>query len=87
MTRHLLLEISGMHCGSCEKLISEELKDLPGVGAVKISAVNGSGDVEITDEVSEEQVIEAIKIAGYQATVTKKFKPQKNQNLMNWISL
>ncbi|MDP2708865.1 MAG: heavy metal translocating P-type ATPase [bacterium] len=66
----LQLNISGMHCASCEKIISMELSDLPGVSNVKINWSKGEGELDLDMEKNSEQdILEAIKKAGYGAEV------------------
>lgn len=57
--------VSGMHCASCEMLINEEVGGLPGVLSVKTNAKEGI--CRVTGDVTDEAVIAAIKIAGYDA--------------------
>lgn len=65
MTRQLDLSITGMHCASCEQLISEEVRELPGIGSVSISYPLGKGQVEIDDAVVKpDQIFAAVRKAG-----------------------
>lgn len=54
-----------MHCASCETLINEEVGGLPGVLSVTTSATEGI--CKVTGEVADDDVITAIKVAGYDA--------------------
>ncbi len=66
------LNVQGMHCESCETLIKEELKELPGVIEVQISSKDGQGTVETnTNSVTESDIQQAIKRAGYESTITE----------------
>lgn len=70
MNKVLSLTIPGMHCQSCEQLITSEIEELPGVSNIRISQPEGRGEVTIDDEqVSTSSVIAAVKAAGYEATV------------------
>ncbi len=70
MTKSLELSIAGMHCQSCEVLISSEIEELPGVSDIVISQTNGKGTVMIDDmQVSPGSIIAAVKKAGYDATL------------------
>ena len=62
-----LFRVTGMHCASCETLINEEVKDLPGVTDVVTSAQDGTCHVSMSEDVSDESIIAAIKNAGYEA--------------------
>ncbi len=57
--------VSGMHCASCETLINEEVGGLPGVQRVETDVKEGV--CRVTGDVSDEAVIAAIKVAGYEA--------------------
>lgn len=75
MTKTLELSIPGMHCSSCEKLIGSELEDLPGVKSFDISEPNKSGIITYDDTiVGPEQIIAAVKEAGYDAEVAHEMK-------------
>lgn len=66
MKKHLELKITGMHCASCEKIISMELGDLPGIENIKINSAAGSGELDLDlDKNQEQEIIEAVKKAGY----------------------
>ncbi|MFA6422064.1 MAG: sulfite exporter TauE/SafE family protein [Candidatus Buchananbacteria bacterium] len=61
------ISVSGMHCKSCELLIEDGLKKLPGV--TKVRANQNRGTVEIYHHgsgPSSEQINSAIKNAGYE---------------------
>ncbi|HCC22896.1 TPA: heavy metal translocating P-type ATPase [Candidatus Falkowbacteria bacterium] len=58
-----------MHCASCEKIIELELAEVPGVMSSKIDSISGLGEVEAEENVSVEQVVKAVKKAGYGAEV------------------
>ncbi len=66
------LNVQGMHCQSCEILVTEELKELLGVTAVQISAKDGQGILKTTsNSVTVSDIVQAIKRAGYESTVTE----------------
>jgi Cu+-exporting ATPase len=69
MPDKIQLKIDGMHCESCEKIISGELSEIAGVSNIKISALNGSGELELLSDISNETIIQTITKAGYQVTV------------------
>lgn len=64
MKKEISLKIAGMHCASCEKIISEELKELPGILEVKIDSAHGRGMITANESVSGDQIVDAIKKAG-----------------------
>ncbi len=62
------LKTTGMHCGSCSKLIEMEVGDLDGVAAVKADHEVGSTHVEFDSaKVSVDDIVQAIRKAGYDA--------------------
>ncbi len=70
MSRALQLTVEGMHCSSCETLITEELKELSGVENIQVSASNGTVACTITNPMTQnDQVIQAVRQAGYESRV------------------
>ena len=70
MAKTITLSIPGMHCSSCEKLIGSELDELAGIENYSISESNKGGSVTFDDSRSSvEDVLAAVKAAGYDATV------------------
>lgn len=64
---------SGMHCRSCSMMVDMTVEELSGVSAV--STDHASGETVVTfDEaqVTSEQIIEAIRGAGYDAEVDER---------------
>ena len=72
MSDKIQLKINGMHCESCEKIISGELSEIAGISNIKINAANGLSELESTPEISNEIIIQAIAKAGYQAVVVSR---------------
>ncbi len=72
MDRKIELQISGMHCSSCELLIKDELLELASVEEVKIDHKTGSGSLTVTSKkTTDKQILEAISKAGYQGAIVK----------------
>lgn len=69
--KELKFKISGMHCGSCEKLIQMELEDTEGVLESEISSQTAIGLVKVEDNVSAQTIINAIGNSGYKAELDK----------------
>lgn len=59
------IHIKGMHCRSCEILIEDELKKVPGVKRVNVSHQTGIADVECECELDGAAVAKAVESAGY----------------------
>ena len=69
MSKILQLKISGMHCGSCAKIIKMNIEEVSGVSEIKIDAENGTASVNAEDFVKTEDVLAKIKEAGYEAEI------------------
>ena len=65
MEKIVKLHIEGRHCGSCEKIIEMELAEVPGLKSSKISFQANEGEVVVEQGVGDQQIIEAIRRAGY----------------------
>ncbi len=73
MTKSIQLAIAGMHCASCEELIKDELVTLGGIKNIIVDHQTGKAKLTVTREsVSDQQIIEAVKQAGYQASIIGK---------------
>lgn len=60
------LSVEGMHCSSCELLISDSLKELNGVKNVNVDYKLGIVEVEFdSSKTKKEEIIEIIKKEGY----------------------
>ncbi len=70
-TKQVKINITGMHCTSCEKLISGELKELRGVKDAVINYKEGSGEVTFDPEVltNVQDIIKVIENEGYHARI------------------
>ncbi|MDD5463630.1 MAG: heavy metal translocating P-type ATPase [Candidatus Moranbacteria bacterium] len=82
MKSKIALKIDGMHCGSCEIITKEELNELSGVSDISIDAKEGKGELLLDGEVnSKDDVIAAIKNAGYTAVITSEdiLEPEKSE--------
>lgn len=62
-----LFRVSGMHCASCETLINEEIKELPGVVEVTTNHKDGTCFISLNQNLPDQTIISAIKRAGYEA--------------------
>jgi Cu+-exporting ATPase len=72
MKKRITLQITGMHCASCEIISKEELSELPGVSEIVVDAKKGEGKLILdTDKNSEQDVLNAIVKAGYSAKIAK----------------
>ncbi len=68
--RTINFTVKGMHCGSCEMLIKDELEELSGVNDAEIDFKSGEGSVLLDLAINKpEDIVKAISNAGYQATL------------------
>ena len=81
MKKPIELQISGMHCKSCETLTTEELSLLSGVSGVNVSYEKKQANLFLDETKSNESdLIEAVKRAGYTAKVVKSGGSLSNGN-------
>lgn len=79
MTKQIKLKIDGMHCASCEVLIEQAWKVIPGVKSVDVNNTKGSAVLEVNNAPSLEALNNAIKEHGY----TARFDHSKNKTSQN----
>lgn len=60
------IKVSGMSCQHCVAAVDKAIRAVPGVTEAAVDLASGS--VKITGAFDRQQVIEAIKAAGYEAT-------------------
>ena len=65
------LKLSGMHCSSCEKIITMELEDLPGAQNISVDAKTGTANLEVDPSVEDVEILETLKRAGYPSEIIK----------------
>ena len=59
------LKVSGMHCASCEKIISMSAEDVPGVKVLFSDHKTGAVRVYARDEKALIDIKKAIRLEGY----------------------
>lgn len=60
------LQIEGMHCDSCGKMISMNLEALEGIAEVKIDQKTKLAEISFDEnKVSEEEILKTIRNSGY----------------------
>lgn len=68
MLKKVILKIEGMHCSSCAMNIDGELEETEGVKSAKTNYAKSQTEVTFDEEkVTENNIIGAIKHAGYDA--------------------
>lgn len=60
-----IIPIKGMHCRSCEMLVEEELKKLPGVFYTGVSYKKSLAEIQSHNEVPNDLIHKAVAEAGY----------------------
>ncbi len=61
-------QVAGMHCEACEKLIKEELQEIPGFISAEIDFHTGHGQI-LGKHISDDQILNAVQRAGYTAEI------------------
>ena len=67
--------VTGMHCAACSAMVEKAVSKVEGVTSCSVSLLTNSLGVE--GDVSDKEIIKAIKKAGYGASVKKKDKSEK----------
>ncbi|MFY8027232.1 MAG: heavy-metal-associated domain-containing protein [Aquiluna sp.] len=60
------IDITGMTCGHCAASVTKELSTVHGIHVLEVNPQTGTALVE--GEANEQELVEAIDRAGYQAT-------------------
>lgn len=60
------LEIQGMMCGHCEKMVKKALEKIPQITEATTNWNEGTAVISMTDEVSEAELKTVIEKAGYE---------------------
>ena len=76
-----------MHCASCEILIGESLKELPGVSMVKVDQKRGEAEIHYSDgQPSEKDIRRKVQDAGYDVGKKEKL-PWVSTDLRDYADL
>ncbi len=70
--QNILLEIKGMTCSLCTLAVKKSLSAVEGVENVAVSYKEKTARLTAPDSVSDTVLVEAVRKAGYQATVVKR---------------
>ncbi len=86
MKKELKLNITGMHCTSCEKILTEELGDLKGVEKAEVSYENKNATVVFNDDkVTGEKILEVISKEGYKGEIQREESLETPSNIIDTI--
>jgi Cu+-exporting ATPase len=67
MAKKMTFKISGMHCASCASLIEISLKKVDGIKDARVNLAAEKAFITMDEKVGQEQIIVAVKGAGYGA--------------------
>ena len=62
------IEVKGMSCGHCAAAVTKALTSLPGITQVQVDLDGGRVTYQSQGQASREDVVRAIKAAGYEAS-------------------
>ena len=65
------ISIEGMSCGHCVRHVEEALKEIGGVASVEVSLEGKYAIVELSEDVADAKLKEAVEDAGYDVTEIK----------------
>ncbi|PIV70808.1 hypothetical protein COZ40_01730 [Candidatus Roizmanbacteria bacterium CG_4_10_14_3_um_filter_39_13] len=65
MVQTTQLQLSGLTCGACEKVVSKRLQKIDGVQEIHVSSQNGSVSITAFRSISKEEVISALEGTHY----------------------
>lgn len=84
MKKTIELKIEGMHCGSCEKILTEEFSDIKGVLKVFVSYEKGTAKIDYDDEqVMPDQFLKVIEKEGYKGSFVKEGNSLSDVSIKN----
>src|SRR3989344_2584667 len=72
-SKTMKLAVQGMHCSSCEVLIEQKLRKVPGVNAVKVSRGREEATIMCSSDIPLEQLQAAVTADGYTLTPKNEF--------------
>lgn len=78
------IPIKGMHCASCELLITEELESIQGVSTASASLKTNSATITSTEHIADNDIVVAVQAAGYEVGVEDGEKPFFTRNERVW---
>ncbi|WP_457968348.1 heavy metal translocating P-type ATPase [Pseudomonas sp. R4-84] len=75
----LELSIEGMTCASCVARVERALSKVAGVHRASVNLANERAHLELLGQIDPQTLLEAVKRAGYDASVWQVEQPRKNQ--------
>lgn len=80
-----IIPIKGLHCRSCEVLVGEKIREIPGVKSANVSYKKSHVEIEFDGQIMPEKFSQAIKSAGYAVGTEKLSWVSYNKN--DWFIL
>ena len=66
-----IIKINGMSCGHCSMAVKKALGQIEGVEKVEVSLEDKNAVIHVNQNVTDEQITNAIVEAGYEVTAIK----------------
>src|SRR3989344_4237987 len=82
-----VFSISGMHCASCALTIERKVAELKGVKKASVNFASERLAVEHEEGIGSEEIVRAVKNAGYEAFSTAEAGEEKKQSRENSVVL
>ena len=60
-----IIDVTGMHCGHCEKAVEDAIKAIDGVSKVKADREKNTVTVTMKKDIDEKLLIEAVENEGF----------------------
>lgn len=64
------IQLNGMTCSACEKLVTKRLTPIEGINGVKVDVKNGSVVITSTRPVGKDEIVKALAGTEYQVIST-----------------
>jgi len=62
------LKIEGMTCGHCKMKVENTLNGLSRINSAEVDLIDGTCDLELSEDIDNEELTRVISEAGYQLT-------------------
>jgi len=85
MRKIIKLQLEGMHCASCAKLIESQLQKMPGVQEANVNYASEKARVVFDDTLlNVDKLIETVRLSGYKASVYDETKSEDEAERKIW---
>lgn len=61
------LNVKGLSCEHCVQTVKQALEKIAGVAQARVSLDEGTAEVELSESVSPDRLVQAVRDAGYDA--------------------